>query len=343
MSFLRKQESRLFALDPCFRRGDIASFGFPQQILDMKRASDIVMKLLAALLLTAAVLKGWQLLTEPVANSDIWSYRPFLILTVEFELALGIWLLSGLFKKAAWLAALLCFSAFSAITLYKVVTGAASCGCFGTVHVNPWITLFAIDLPAVIALVALRPNHLQSQPVKHNQPRFATVAIIALSVNILAGVAMISYKRAVLTAEGEFIGDSKFVVLEPEKWIGKCPPILEYVEINNDLANGKWIAVFYYHGCSDCGELMPKVKSLVCKTTGHPDDVNLAFIEVPPYRDNRSEIDAHNQFTYGRLSKCHDWFVVTPTVVYMVNGKVHAVWKKHLPDTATIAKIITST
>lgn len=68
----------------------------------MKSASNIVLKLLGILLLTAAILKGWQLLTEPVANNDIWSYRPFLIFTVEFELALGIWLLSGLFKKAAW-------------------------------------------------------------------------------------------------------------------------------------------------------------------------------------------------------------------------------------------------
>ncbi len=51
------------------------------------------------LLLVAAVMKGWQSLTEPVANNYIWSYRPFLILTVEFELALGIWLLSGVFKR----------------------------------------------------------------------------------------------------------------------------------------------------------------------------------------------------------------------------------------------------
>jgi len=112
----------------------------------MKKASNIVVKILAIVLLTAAVLKGWQLLTEPVANNDIWSYRPFLILTVELELALGIWLLSGLFKKATWLVTLLCFSLFSAITFYKALTGAESCGCFGSVHVNPWITLFANDL-----------------------------------------------------------------------------------------------------------------------------------------------------------------------------------------------------
>ncbi len=48
------------------------------------KASNIVVKILAIVLSTAAVLKGWQLLTEPVANSDTWSYRPLLILTVEF-------------------------------------------------------------------------------------------------------------------------------------------------------------------------------------------------------------------------------------------------------------------
>ena len=122
----------------------------------MKAVSNTLLKLLGILLLVAAVLKGWQLINEPVANNSIWTYRPFLILQVEFELALAIWLLSGLFKKAAWFAALLCFSVFSAITLYKGITGAESCGCFGSVHVNPWITLFAIDLPAVLALSVFR-------------------------------------------------------------------------------------------------------------------------------------------------------------------------------------------
>jgi len=124
----------------------------------MKSTSSIVLQLLGTLLLAAAILKGGQLLTEPVADSDIWWSRPFLIFQVEFELALAIWLLSGLFRKAAWLAVLLCFSLFSFVTLYKGLTGAASCGCFGSVHVNPWITLLAIDLPAVILLLIFRPR-----------------------------------------------------------------------------------------------------------------------------------------------------------------------------------------
>ena len=89
-------------------------------------ANDIVLKVLGLLLLTAAVLKGHELLTVPMANNDVWTWRPFLIFQVEFELALGIWLLSGLFKRLAWLAALLCFALFCGVSLYKALTGAAS-------------------------------------------------------------------------------------------------------------------------------------------------------------------------------------------------------------------------
>jgi len=100
-------------------------------------AGDILLKGLGLLLLTAAVLKGHELLTVPVANRGLWTWRPLLIFQVEFEVALGFWLLSGIFKRLAWLATLLCFGLFCCVTLYKALTGATSCGCFGTVHVNP--------------------------------------------------------------------------------------------------------------------------------------------------------------------------------------------------------------
>jgi len=34
-------------------------------------------------------------LTEPVVNDDTWPYKVFSIFTVEFEIALGIWLLEN--------------------------------------------------------------------------------------------------------------------------------------------------------------------------------------------------------------------------------------------------------
>jgi hypothetical protein len=111
------------------------------------RVGSLILRSVGALLLVTAGLKGYQAVTEPMAGSDIWTSRNFLILMVEFELAMGIWLVSGLFKKLAWLAGVFAFVGFSGVTLYKGLTGAESCGCFGSVHVNSWITLGTIGIP----------------------------------------------------------------------------------------------------------------------------------------------------------------------------------------------------
>lgn len=49
----------------------------------MKTANDILLKVLGALLIVAGALNGWQLLTEPIANNSIWTWRPFMILQVD--------------------------------------------------------------------------------------------------------------------------------------------------------------------------------------------------------------------------------------------------------------------
>ena len=111
--------------------------------------------LLAAILLVAAALKAHQAATDSLAEKDI--FPGWVILQVAFEIFLGIWLLSGFYRRAVWLAALCCFYVFSCVTLYKALSGQHSCGCFGRVAINPWYTL-ALDIAAVIALMAFRPS-----------------------------------------------------------------------------------------------------------------------------------------------------------------------------------------
>jgi hypothetical protein len=48
-------------------------------------------------------------------------------------------------------------SAVVCVMFLSLRGSAESCGCFCPVHVNPWITLLAIDIPAVITLIVLRP------------------------------------------------------------------------------------------------------------------------------------------------------------------------------------------
>lgn len=298
----------------------------------MKTANDIVLKALGALLIVAGALKGWQLMTEPVANNSFWSYRPFLILTVEFELALGIWLLSGLFKKAAWLAALLCFSVFSAITLYKAITGAASCGCFGSVEVNPWITLFVIDMPAVIALAVFRPRGLQLVDWPP-MPRFAVSAVFAIAVLGVSTPILAFNEPAVVT--------SSYEVLEPEAWVGKKLPIIEDIDIGKQLETGIWLVLLYHHDCPDCVAAIPKYEKMARDFAGNGDFLQIALIEVPPY--GQGQVSRNSPCVPGRLADAKEWFVTTPAVALLTDGQVISAWEAKAPDLDIILENIAKT
>ena len=97
-------------------------------------AYDVTRMVLGLLLLVAAGLKAHQLATEPVPETSLLTSRWFLIIWVETEIVLGLWFLTGLARRAAWGAALACFSVFSLVTLYKALSGDVSCGCFGRVE-----------------------------------------------------------------------------------------------------------------------------------------------------------------------------------------------------------------
>jgi len=292
----------------------------------VKSASNILLKLLGVLLLTGAALKGWQLLTEPMANNDIWSYRPFLILTVEFELALGIWLLSGLFKKAGWLATLSCFSLFSLITLYKGLSGAESCGCFGSVHVNPWITLFAIDVPAIVALVVFHPKELKlshiMKPFKLLKP---VPSMPRLSTIILIGFMVLSITTIILAFNGPSKSTFEYEVLELETWIGKRLPILEHIDISKQLERCSWVVVLYNYDCPDCVETIPKYKQMARDLAGNENLLQIALIEIPPY--STKIICEESSYNLGRLSDTKEWFIDTPTIVMLENNVVSTIWE----------------
>ncbi|NIT55627.1 MAG: hypothetical protein GWN00_05125 [Aliifodinibius sp.] len=298
-----------------------------------------MLKLLGILLLTTAVLKGWQLLTEPVTNEDIWSYRPFLILTVEFEIAFGIWLLSGLFKKAAWLAALTCFSLFSFITLYKGLSGAESCGCFGTVHVNPWLTLFAIDLPAVIALSIFRQvlsfkckrKSIRTMIQECITPlpsisRFATTTCFAVLILCVTTPISAFNEPAKITASYE--------VLEPETWVSKKLPILEHIDIADSLKKGNWLILLYHHDCPDCAVAIPKYEKMARDFAGNEDFLLIALIEMPPY--GQGQVSRNSHCALGRLADTKEWFVTTPAVALLKDSRVISAWEEKAPDMDTI-------
>jgi hypothetical protein len=112
---------------------------------------------LGLFLLVTAGLKIHGLYVDPYSQESILLTPRLLVALIDIEIVIGVWLLTGLAPCAAWLAALVFFALGAAANLYLALESQRSCGCFGTVDVNPWWT-FGLDGAAVVALILLRPR-----------------------------------------------------------------------------------------------------------------------------------------------------------------------------------------
>lgn len=177
----------------------------------MKIANKIVMAVVAAFLIVAAALKAKQILTEPILTKGFWESWLFLVIQIPLEFGLGIWLISGLFRKAAWLAGTLAFGGFVIITGYKAISGDASCGCFGTVHVNPWITLLTIDVPLFILLLAFRPKGEKLLPPPWPSAKHFFGVAIPTIIFLAILVPVLVFNKPPETTD-------KYEVIRPDQW-----------------------------------------------------------------------------------------------------------------------------
>jgi len=298
--------------------------GAPQTATQRSEVYIIIRIALGLLLLSAAGLKGYQLATSPTPDTHLLNTRWFLILTVEYELMLGLWLLSGWRKRDAWLITLISFAVFACVTLYKAISGEASCGCFGQVEVNPWVTL-VLDLSIVAALLIWRPTAKQT-PRQANQQSKRLIATLALAALLggPAGYLMANYTPAALADSGDIFGDSEFVVLEPETWVGKRFPLLNYIDIGDQLAKGKWTVVLYRHDCPHCLEELPKYERLARELSNESNAPSVSLIEMPFYATSSNDpVSANTMCLRGKLDDSREWFVQTPVSLSVDNGIVN--------------------
>ena len=288
----------------------------------------------AGLLLTASALKCWQLATEPVIGISLLESRWLLMATVEFELLFAIWLLANIWAKPTWAAALACFGLFTCVSVCKVLSGHASCGCFGRISVSPWYT-GGLDLAILASLLRWRPKESC-----FTIQRATVVLVIWLLVGVPAAFVMGSYTNAKLSDAGKIIGDGKVVVIEPEKWIGKRFPLLPYIEdipgtlksgqplLRKRLTEGEWIVMLYHYDCPKCLEEIPRYEALAhCSAADDLTVPQVLLVEVPPYSDGQAVgLSPDTPCALGRLSNKNEWFVETPAVFRIRNHIVQSKW-----------------
>ena len=123
--------------------------------------------LLGLLLMAAAGLKLSDLAAGSVSPTIDFTSLPLQVGTADIEVILGLWLTSGLYARSAWRASLSFFSLLSCVSLYLALEGRPSCGCSGSrLTVNPWYT-FALDVTALLALVAGHSSPLWFARTQH--------------------------------------------------------------------------------------------------------------------------------------------------------------------------------
>jgi hypothetical protein len=150
-----------------------------------------VLLLLGVLLLTAAGLKLYGLNVSPVAQYGSFSTPWLQMAAVEWEIVLGLWLLSGAYRTLAWAAAFSTFLTFAAVSGYLGWIGQATCGCFGVIKASPWAA-FVTDATALTLLAIGHPGSLFRQQTAIGaevRSRSGFASILVGAILLVAGVA----------------------------------------------------------------------------------------------------------------------------------------------------------
>jgi len=293
----------------------------------MKKANIIVMWVAGMVLLAATALKIHQLLTEPIISKGFWESWEFFLIQIPLEMGLGIWLICGLFRKAGWLLGLIAFGGFIGVTLYKGLTGAESCGCFGMVKVNPWITLSAIDIPIFILLAIFRPKGEKLFPPPWPKPaHFFAIAIPTFILLPTIEYNLIMNKPPIKT--------DKYEVVDTKQWVNQnLWPMLEYIDKKAQLQTGLWVVLMYHYDCPDCAQAIPKYEEMYKSLKGNENAINFAFIEMPPYGNEKQQlVSPDSEIVRGRLSEAKKWYAQTPVVVVLDNGQALKAWEGKAPS-----------
>lgn len=149
----------------------------------------VISRLVGLLLLVAAGLKLSGFNVDPVVRSGQLNASWVQLVLIQFEILLGIWLLSGWKQAGSWLATVITFTGFAAYSLYAALIGQTSCGCFGKLPVSPWYA-FALDLGVLLILGLCRPLRQDLWPSSAAEWRSIAgdTCLVAIEVAALFGI-----------------------------------------------------------------------------------------------------------------------------------------------------------
>jgi hypothetical protein len=132
----------------------------------------------------------------------------------------------------------------------------------------------------------------------------------------LIGIALYGQGFAFLTAQGDEFGE--FAILDPTDWAGDRFGLIEHVNIEGDLAHGKWEILFFRNDCNACHEVMKQMVDGRLET----DFRTFALIAIDGVASEDALIKqlSARGCLVGHLSLNREWFGTTPLRVSLNDG-----------------------
>jgi hypothetical protein len=284
---------------------------------------------LGIILLVAAILKTWQVVSRPIPELLPLNSKWAALLLVEWQILLGIWLLSGKKPRSAWWFATLTFSAFSIVSLMAWWTGQKSCGCFGEVAVSP-MAVFLFDAAAVAGLIWCRKQLAEPQSESSKEGQLTDSLLFhgvwgwaLLGACITGGVLIAGSEVNVLSASGIDAAPGELVLLEPQDWLGKQLPMLEHIKIDDNLRDGRWQILLFHADCPKCQEVLPHFAAAAREAAGPSgESARFAVVDVDPHEGANDVGLEQGACVPGQLNQLYDWFVTTPVEITTEDGIV---------------------
>ena len=224
---------------------------------------------------------------------------------------------------ARW-AGIVILGAFLPVLVGDLMLGASSCGCFGAIKVNPWVTLVT-DVTFFFGLLVLG-RHESRLAMTRSLPTSRVLAVgiwsllsvvlaFAIPAETPADPLASAGGRPPLPADGYYLPSF-------EEWVGQPFQELEIAAwttgLTDDLDVGQQFVIFFRKDCEHCHELMEVYFS-------GPLDWPTTAIAVPE-RDGWPTENLQpfpcDECRAAELPSGIDWFLQTPVLVRLVDGMV---------------------
>jgi hypothetical protein len=245
----------------------------------------------------------------------------FRVALINVEFVLAAWVLSRWHLRTARLVLNGVFAIFGVYAIALALGGRRSCGCFGVVEINPWIT-GSFDLLLATILYWSRSAVRKTFP-----PGLRLMVVgscLVLAITCCIAVAANSTKQTQTVSSEKLLIDAsrKLVVLEPDSWKGSTFPLAAFINEGTQLMNGDWVVVLYHADCSDCQKAIPAYERMAEANSGKS-AIHLAFIALSE-RDREAGRSLFHSIIpmHGQLASSHHWFTATPVTLHISDGKV---------------------